>query len=109
MSKNYTFNSEATLIKRSFDHTKTDKHGNYISTDEEITLLCNVVNVKRNEFYVASNAGYKVHVNLIFNDFEYQGQNIIRFLGKEYEVIKTYPLPGGVVEVTIGEKIGGLK
>lgn len=104
MGRNYTFNNEATLIRRFV--SGNDKYGNPILEEEETTLLCDVYGITRREFYSAGNAGYKLSFSLVFNDFEYTGQEIVKFRGKEYMVVKTFPLQGGIVEVTIGEKVG---
>lgn len=104
MNRNYLFSDEAYLIDE--DYAETDKYGNYITTTKEQKIFCNVLGINRNEFYNAGNHGYKLAFNLIINDFEFSNQEKIRYKDKVYNIVRIYPLKNGVVELTLGERVG---
>lgn len=68
--------------------------------DKETTILCGKKSVGRNEFYSAAQAGLKPEIIFIVHDYEYNGEEKIRFEGKIYKVIKTYSVSFEEVELT---------
>ncbi|MFM1525267.1 MULTISPECIES: phage head closure protein [Helcococcus] len=105
-AQNYTFNEIVFLIDENVEGN--DKYGNPIIKTNETKLFCNVSGVKRQEFYNAGTQGYKASFNVVINDFEFKGQEKVRYLDKEYFIIKTYPLRNGILELTLGEKVGSI-
>lgn len=101
---NYLFNSVVILL--SVDYTSVDKYGNYNEVVRETKLFCNQTRISRNEFFMAGNSGYKLSYNIVINDFEYNNQEKARYLDEEYSIIKTYPVSNGLLELTLGKKVG---
>lgn len=101
---NYLFNSVVILLNA--DYTSVDTYGNYNEVVTETKLFCNQTRISRNEFFMAGNSGYKLSYNIVINDFEYNNQEKARYLGEEYFIIKTYPVSNGLLELTLGKKVG---
>lgn len=104
MGNNLLFNETVILVDETYD--EVDRYGNQIPKRKETKIFCNAGSVKRNEFFSAGNAGYKINFNIIVNDFEYKNQEKAIYKGKEFSIIKTYPLQNGVIELTLGERVG---
>ena len=101
---NYLFSKTIELVDISYKGT--DKYGNTKIEEVKTKLFCNETAVSRREFYDAGNVGYKVSYNIVLNDFEYKNQPKAIYKGKEYSILKSYPLPNGAIEITLAERIG---
>ena len=55
--------------------------------------------VKRNEFYKATAVGMTPSAVFIVSEADYQEERLIRFDGKLYRVIRSYPLPNRKIEL----------
>ena len=99
-----TFDDTCFLVSEGL--TGRDSLGNKITERKETEVFCNINSVDRSQFYDASARGYKPSFVITINDFEYSNQNKVRLNNVDYEVIRTYLLDGGLIELTIGEKIG---
>lgn len=106
-NNNYLFNNVVILLD--VDYTNVDEYGNYNEVVTETKLFCNQTRISRNEFFMAGNSGYTLSYNVVVNDFEYKGQQKARYLDKEYSIIKTYPVSSGLLELTLGERVGDAK
>ncbi len=102
------FNHDLTLI-REISTGERDKDDNLITTERRRTILCAESTVSRNEFYSAAQAGLEVSANVLVNPIEYQGEEIAKYKGEVYSVIKTYhPVHVNgktLLEITLGEKV----
>ena len=82
----------------SFGEPEIDENGNEIPTEIEVSVMCTVGDVTRNEFYQAAHAGLHPDVTFNLSDFwDYNGEQIVRWTdpkGKkhEYTVTRTYRL-----------------
>lgn len=99
-----TFDSELILLTPNAP-TK-DKYGNTVLTHTEELIMCHEQALTRSEFYSAGVTGLKAMYALAVNEFEYDGQKQVKYKGQVLEVLKTYPLPKGLLELTVGEKLG---
>lgn len=88
---------ELTLITQTF---ATDQLGNQVPTKTEIIVYCDVKSISRSEFYYASNTGLKPSIVFTVNDFDYNKQELVKFEGQEYNVIRTYLKSIDKVELT---------
>lgn len=86
-----TFDHELTLI--TLKHTENNM-GDSISTETELTILCNVRSVNRSEHYAAASNGMKPEITFIVNQYEYSGQSVVEFEGKRYKVIRDFRKKG---------------
>lgn len=102
-------------IKQTFDDSiilkkktkmTTDKYGNPVEKYEDTELLCNIKSIDRNQFFNAGMKGYKLAYAVSINEFEYEDEEKAELKGKSYEIIRTYLLGDGLIELTLGEKIG---
>lgn len=111
--------AEITLIKTAI--TGHDAHGNEIVERTERDVLCQVFSVTRNEFYSAATAGMHPDLTVRLSDFmDYEGEQLARFEGGMYSVIRTYRDRGSMshgrtsgggldqnaIELTLQKKIG---
>lgn len=68
----------------------TDDYGNPTTTIKETTVYVQPRGVYQSEFYNAAQVGLKPSLTLfISNREDYDGQKVIEYEGKEYEVIRT--------------------
>ena len=83
--------------------TGKDKLLQPISEDVEVTLLCRKKKVTRSEFYQANQAGLKPSLVVEIRNFEYENQEFAKFEGKQYRILKTYPINSEILELTLSE------
>ena len=96
------WNHEITLISKKV--TGKDKLLQSISEDVEVTLLCRKKRVTRSEFYQANQAGLKPSLVVEIRNFEYEDQEFAKFEGKQYRILKTYPIDDSeILELTLSE------
>lgn len=88
---------ELTLITQTF---APDGLGNQVPTKTETIVFCDVKSISRSEFYYASNTGLKPSIIFTIHDFEYNKQELVKFNGQEYNVIRTYLKNIDEVELT---------
>lgn len=95
------WNHEIKLISKKV--TGKDKLLQQISKDVEVTLLCRKKKVTRSEFYQANQAGLKPSLVVEIRNFEYENQEFAMFEGKQYRILKTYPIDSEILELTLSE------
>jgi SPP1 family predicted phage head-tail adaptor len=95
------WNHEIELISKKV--TGKDKLLQPISKDVEVTLLCRKKKVTRSEFYQANQAGLKPSLVVEIRNFEYENQEFAMFEGKQYRILKTYPIDSEILELTLSE------
>ena len=95
------WNHEIKLISKKV--TGKDKLLQPISEDVEVTLLCHKKKVTRSEFYQANQAGLKPSLVVEIRNFEYENQEFAMFEGKQYRILKTYPIDSEILELTLSE------
>ena len=95
------WNHEITLSSKKV--TGKDKLLQPISEDVEVTLLCQKKRVTRSEFYQANQAGLKPSLVVEIRNFEYENQEFAKFEGKQYRILKTYPIDSEILELTLSE------
>ena len=69
----------------------------------EVALLCGKKRVSRSEFYKANQAGLKPSLVVEIRNFEYENQEFAKFEGKQYRILKTYPIDSEILELTLSE------
>lgn len=69
------------------------------NTDEGREVIAQQGGVSRNEFYKAAAVGMTPSVVFVVSEADYQGERLIRFDGKLYRVIRSYPLPNRKIEL----------
>ena len=98
-----TFDNEVTLI--GYTGYTYDAEGNEIKKAYETTVLCNELSVYSIEFYNAATVGLKPQYVLSIHEFEYNKHEKVRYKGEELDILRTYK-KNGLIELTVGEKIG---
>lgn len=89
---------QITLIKRG-TAAESDKFGRAVCTDSERTIFAEQCGIKRNEFYQAAAVGMTPSLTFRCWEFEYQGERVLMFGGREYRIIRTYPVEGERLEL----------
>ena len=69
------------------------------NTDRGREVIAQQGGVNRNEFYKAAAVGMTPSVVFIVSEADYQEERLIRFDGKLYRVIRSYPLPNRKIEL----------
>ncbi|MBW8382496.1 MAG: hypothetical protein K0M69_08270 [Youngiibacter sp.] len=62
--------------------------------------------VRQSEFYQGANVGLKPELVFEVRTLEFENDEKIRYLGKEYDIIRTYD-KGELTELTVTSHIGG--
>lgn len=100
-----TYDHELTLIGHPV--INKDEVGNQVPGDPiEVTILCGLQSVGRNEFYNAATYGMRPELIFTVHAYEYEGQQILRFEGKKYKVLRTYSTSFEEMELTC-ERVNG--
>lgn len=97
--------NELILISETFEF---DDIGNQIPIEKETEIFCNVKSVSRNEFYNAATTGLKPSLVFVVHDYEYNGEEIVKFEDNKYKVIRTYRKNVEELELTCEKVIGNV-
>lgn len=92
-----TFDNELILIAETFEE---DELKNQIASQVENPVLCFEKDVSRSEFYSAARSGLKLSKIFIINKFEYGDEELCKFNGENYKIIKTYDVEEEYIELT---------
>ncbi|MGD7051424.1 phage head closure protein [Sutcliffiella horikoshii] len=98
-----TYDHELNLIETSIEY---DEIGNSVPIETVTPVLCKLVSIGTNEFYVASAQGLKPEVKFIIHAFEYKGEGHVEFEDVKYSVIRTYRKDSDEIELTCQRVIG---
>jgi len=91
------------LILISETYTR-DENGNFNPKEALTSVLCDLKNVTRSEFYSAAQAGLKPELVVEINGFEYAGQKLVEFMGERYSVVRSYRPTFETLELTCERK-----
>lgn len=82
------YDDVATLI--AYTAASYDDYGNATQTEEETTVFVQPRGVYSSEFYQAAQLGMKPSLSLFLaNREDYNDQKLVRFHGKDYDIIRT--------------------
>ncbi len=95
------WNNEITLIGKM--KKGSDKLGQPIFEEKRLTILCRKRSVTRSEFYQASQVGMRPSLVVDIHSFEYENQVVAEYEGKQYRVLKTFPVDLEILELTLTE------
>ena len=87
--------------------TAKDKIGSVVKKVKfnAIYTFCNVKSIRRNEFYMAAQAGFRPTMTIEVNRYEYDGHEYAEYNKKIYKIIRTYKQSQDVMELTLEEKL----
>lgn len=97
------WNDEITLI--GFKIRGKDKLKQDLTEKVKTTIFCKKKSITRSEFYQANQAGIRPNLIVDIHSFEYNNQEFAEFGGKEYRILKTYPINLNILELTLVEKM----
>lgn len=83
----------------------TDDIGDIIETETEKMVYVNKGSVGRTEYYQALSAGLKLKLLLEVRAIDYSDEEMLRFNGIDYNVVKTYSKNDEIIELTCEEVI----
>lgn len=100
-----TYDHELTLVsqtipKDEYGHPLTDENGNPVIVETETVVYCGLKSVGRSEFYNAAATGLRPEAIFVVHGYEYNGEQIVKFEGIRYRVIRTYATDFEEVELT---------
>lgn len=75
---------------KSFGQSTFDQYGNETIETQERTVFVQARGVYANEYYNAAQLGLKPTITLVISHkVDYQGEQVVEFHGKEYNVVRT--------------------
>ena len=92
-----------TLVKQ--EYSKND-FGAPIPVETSRDVFCSLKSVGRSDFYAAGQAGLALDHVFITDPVNYDGEQIIVYLGVRYEVTRTYQSSANTLEIYVGHKVG---
>lgn len=92
-----------TLVKEVY--SKND-YGAPITTETTRNVFCGLKSVNRTDFYSAGQEGLALDHVFITDPVNYDGEQIVIYLGKRYEVTRTYQVSLDTLEIYVGHKVG---
>lgn len=95
------WNNEITLITQR--EIGKDSLKQPIIEKAKTVLLCRKRALSRSEFYQANQAGLRPSLVVDVRSFEYNNEELAEFEGRQYKVLKTYPVDLEVLELTLME------
>ena len=72
----------------------------------ETNVLCNVKSVTQTEFWKGKQSSDNPERVFIIHSYEYNGEKIVNYDGKEYSVIRTYEKDFEELELICEQKLG---
>lgn len=90
----------ATLVKV---EKAVDSEGYKTETAARREIFVNKKSATRSEFYAAKQAGDKIALVLEVRGADYEGETLVEFDGKPYEVVRSYTRAGETVELNCKE------
>lgn len=84
---------------------ESDEYGNPVLCEEAAEIFATVNAVKRSEFYQGMAAGLKPEITFECYTFEYDGEKVVEYDGKRYNVIRAYPVKGERMEIICSDII----
>lgn len=93
---------EITLIRRGTAE-QSDEYGRVVYENTERTIFAVECGVKRSEYYQAHAIGMAPSITFQCFAFDYDGEKVVRYGGKEYQVIRSYPLDGERLELVCSD------
>lgn len=98
-----TYDHEITLIGQIFEE---DNIGNQIPVETRKTILCYKKSAGRSEFYSGGANGMRPESVFVVHGYEYEGERIVEFEDKRYNVIRTYATGFEETELVVERVIG---
>lgn len=72
----------------------------------DTTIFCDVASVSASEFFAAGQSGIHAEYRFTVWADEYDGQQDVEYLGKQYRVYRTYKPDVDHIELYVEERIG---
>lgn len=72
-------------------------------SEEQQTVFCNKKPVGYQEFFKSQQAGRQVDFKVDVHAIDYSGQQLAEFMGKRYQILKTYEIDDDTVELTLSD------
>lgn len=98
-----TYDYQLTLIGETITE---DDIGNQIAAETPTVILCDIKSVGRGEFYNAAAKGLRPEYIFVVHKFEYNGEQLVEFEGKRYNVLRSYAVSAEELELTCEKVLG---
>jgi SPP1 family predicted phage head-tail adaptor len=76
-----------------------DGMGGNVETKTSRQVFANKKSIRQKEFYEAHTAGLKPELMFVVRTVEYEGEEILSYDGKEYNIIRSYDKNGELTEL----------
>lgn len=86
-------------------HSRND-YGLDITTETSREIWCSVKSVNRSDFYAAGQAGLALDHVFVTDAINYDGEEVVEYLGKRYDVTRVYQPTPDAIEIYVGHKVG---
>ena len=84
----------------------SDAIGNQIPAEKETQVMGYEDRLSRNEFYQAGQSGITLAKLFVIHPYEYSNQNLVKFEGQMYTIIRTYQRDYEELEIVCQVKLG---
>lgn len=106
-----TYDHELVLISRyqprdEAGRPQVDQWLNPLYVEERRTVLCKLKAVTRAEYYSAAAAGMRPSLVFVVHAYEYNGETLVEFEGKRYNVVRTYKTDFEEIELVVERVVG---
>lgn len=105
-----TYDNQVTLIRLIGEdpdgNPYTDEHGNHVPQEARRDILCGERSVRSQEFYQAHALGLHPEFALIVHRYEYEGEIMVEYQGKQYSVVRTFSSGIEEIELYVEERQG---
>lgn len=96
--------AEITLVSRT--KSGVDRLNQPIYTETELDLIARVKPVTRQEYFSAGQLGISAEYCFVISQFDYSGQTMLRYGGKNYRIYRKYEINDNEVELYCEYAIG---
>lgn len=100
-------NDTAVIRLGKAEKTIDKRHNDIIKYVYQEELICEVMSITQNEFYLAAQSDLKPEIKFKLSDYlDYSGEKMLMYNDQEYEVIRTYR-SGDALEI-VAQRYGGI-
>ena len=84
-----------------------DQYGVQSPSEVSRQIFCNVRSVSAAEYFTAGQQGYRPEFSIAILAEEYEGEQLVEYREKRYNLIRTYRRSEDILELDVEERSGG--
>ena len=95
--------NKCTLINKT---SAENEYGETSSTETATEIFCAELPINSNEFFKASQSGFKTEKVIVVNSSEFSEESLIEYNSKRYSIYRYYQRSDGYTELYCMERVG---